>query len=106
RSSSYVGSAENHEGSDPRVTIAPREVPAMLTADENAQLTRVGPGTLMGDLMRQYWIPVVLSSELPAGGRVKRVRILGEDLVALRATSGRVGLLWSSRLHCRARIYS
>src|SRR5207249_3777244 len=70
RSSSYVGSAVNHEGSDPRVTIAPREVPAMLTADENAQLTRVGPGTLMGDLMRQYWIPVILSSELPAGGRV------------------------------------
>ncbi len=32
----------------------------MLTAEENAQLTRVGPGTLIGDLVRQYWIPVVL----------------------------------------------
>ena len=34
----------------------------MLTAEENAQLTRVGPGTLMGELMRRYWIPVVQSS--------------------------------------------
>ena len=40
----------------------------MLTAEENAQLTRVGPGTLIGDLMRQYWIPVVLSSERAPGG--------------------------------------
>ena len=77
----------------------------MLTADENAQLTRVGPGTLMGDLMRQYWIPVVLSSELPAGGRVKRVRILGEDLVAFRAPSGRVGLLGEFCSHRRASLY-
>ncbi len=65
----------------------------MLTAEENAQLTRVEPGTLIGDLMRQYWIPVVLSSELAPGGRVKRVKILGEDLVAFRTPSGRVGLL-------------
>jgi phenylpropionate dioxygenase-like ring-hydroxylating dioxygenase large terminal subunit len=77
----------------------------MLTADENAQLTRVGPGTLMGDLMRQYWIPVVLSLELPAGGRVKRVRILGEDLVAFRAPSGRVGLLGEFCSHRRASLY-
>ena len=77
----------------------------MLTADENAQLTRVGPGTLMGDLMRQYWIPVVLSSEVPAGGRVKRVRILGEDLVAFRAPSGRVGLLGEFCSHRRASLY-
>ena len=62
----------------------------MLTAEENAQLTRVGPGTLMGDLMRHYWIPVVQSSELIAGGRPKRVRLLGEDLVAFRDTEGRV----------------
>src|SRR6266403_1797411 len=41
----------------------------MLTAEENVQLTRVGPGTLMGELMRQYWIPVVQASELAAGGR-------------------------------------
>jgi phthalate 4,5-dioxygenase oxygenase subunit len=77
----------------------------MLTADENAQLTRVGPGTLMGDLMRQYWIPVVLSSELPPGGRVKRVRLLGEDLVAFRGPTGRVGLLGEFCSHRRASLY-
>ena len=77
----------------------------MLTAEENAQLTKVGPGTLMGDLMRQYWIPVVLSSELPAGGRVKRVRLLGEDLVAFRAPSGRVGLLGEFCSYRRASLY-
>lgn len=77
----------------------------MLTAEENARLTRVGPGTLMGDLMRQYWIPVVLSSELAPGGRVKRVRILGEDLVAFRGPSGRVGLLAEFCAHRRASLY-
>jgi phthalate 4,5-dioxygenase oxygenase subunit len=77
----------------------------MLTAEENAQLTRVGPGTLMGDLMRQYWIPVVLSSELAPGGRVKRVRILGEDLVAFRGPSGGVGLLAEFCAHRRASLY-
>src|SRR5690349_24453964 len=66
---------------------------AMLTASENAQLTRVGPGTVMGDLMRQYWMPVVQSSELAAGGRPKRVRLLGEDLVAYRDPDGRAALV-------------
>lgn len=77
----------------------------MLSAEENAQLTRVGPGTLMGDLMRRYWIPVVLSSELAPGGRVKRVRILGEDLVAFRNPNGRVGLLGEFCAHRRASLY-
>jgi phenylpropionate dioxygenase-like ring-hydroxylating dioxygenase large terminal subunit len=55
----------------------------------------------MGDLMRQYWIPVVGTSEVEAGGRVKRVRILGEDLVVYRAPIGTAGLFgecWSLRL--------
>ena len=77
----------------------------MLTAEENAQLTKVGPGTLIGDLMRQYWIPVVQSSELAPGGRVKRVRILGEDLVAYRGPSGRVGVLAEFCAHRRASLY-
>jgi phenylpropionate dioxygenase-like ring-hydroxylating dioxygenase large terminal subunit len=77
----------------------------MLTADESAQLTRVGPGTLMGDLMRQYWIPVVQSCELAPGGRVKRVRLLGEDLVAFRSPGGAVGLLAEFCAHRRASLY-
>jgi len=43
--------------------------------------------------MRHYWIPALLSAELAPGGRVKRVRLLGEDLVAFRAPDGTVGLL-------------
>jgi phenylpropionate dioxygenase-like ring-hydroxylating dioxygenase large terminal subunit len=77
----------------------------MLTAEENAQLTRVGPGSLIGDLMRQYWIPVVLSSELAPGNHVKRVRILGEDLVVFRTPSGRVALLGEFCAHRRASLY-
>jgi phenylpropionate dioxygenase-like ring-hydroxylating dioxygenase large terminal subunit len=77
----------------------------MLTAEENAQLTKVGPGTLMGDLMRQYWIPVVQSAELEAGGRVKRVRILGEDLVAFRSPNGAPSLLAEFCAHRRASLY-
>jgi phthalate 4,5-dioxygenase oxygenase subunit len=66
----------------------------MLTWEENELLTRVGPGTPMGELMRRYWFPALLSEELPEpGGDPKRVRLLGEDLVAYRAEDGRVGLL-------------
>ena len=36
----------------------------MLTHADNEVLTRVGPGTLMGDLMRRYWLPALLSTEL------------------------------------------
>ena len=77
----------------------------MLTAEENAQLTKAGPGTLVGDLMRRYWIPVVLSSELSPGGRVKRVRLLGEDLVTFRSPGGQVGLLAEFCAHRRASLY-
>ena len=77
----------------------------MLTAAENAQLIHVGPGTLMGDLMRRYWIPVVQSSEIEAGGPVKRVRLLGEDLVVFRAPSGRPGLMSELCAHRRASLY-
>lgn len=55
----------------------------MLSAEDNEILTRVGPGTPMGNLLRRYWIPACLSSEIaePDGAPV-RVRLLGEDLVA------------------------
>jgi phenylpropionate dioxygenase-like ring-hydroxylating dioxygenase large terminal subunit len=77
----------------------------MLTAEENTLLTKVGPGTPVGDLMRQYWIPVVRSSELERGGRTKRVKLLGEDLVAFRAPGGQVGLLAEFCSHRRASLY-
>ena len=57
-------------------------------------LVRVGPGTAMGRLMRRYWVPVLLSSEIaePDGPPV-RVKILGEKLLAFRDTQGRAGLV-------------
>lgn len=66
----------------------------MLSVKDNEAITRVGPGTPMGELMRRYWQPVLLSREVaePDGDPI-RVRILGEDLVAFRDTSGRVGMI-------------
>ncbi len=66
----------------------------MLTAEENALLTRTGPGTPLGEMMRRYWIPALLSAEIPEpDGEPIQVRLLGEALVAFRDTRGRVGLL-------------
>jgi len=65
----------------------------MLTQEENEILTRVGPGTPAGELLRRYWQPVAIASELTEEHPVKFVRILGEDLVLFRSTKGQVGLL-------------
>ena len=66
----------------------------MLSAQDNELLCRVGPGTPMGNLMRQYWMPAIRSDELPAPDCPPlRVRLLGENLIAFRATSGEVGLI-------------
>lgn len=65
----------------------------MLTREENELLTRVGPGTPAGDLLRRYWHPVAIAQELSAEHPTRFVRILGEDLVLFRDTQGRVGLL-------------
>jgi phthalate 4,5-dioxygenase oxygenase subunit len=65
-----------------------------LTPEQQEVLVRVGPGTAMGELMRRYWIPVLLDSEVaePDSAPV-RVRVLGEDLIAFRDSAGRVGLI-------------
>jgi 5,5'-dehydrodivanillate O-demethylase len=64
----------------------------MLTAEENERLTRIGPGTPMGDLMRRYWQPIGAASEMTERW-TKRVRLLGEDLVLFRNRSGGFGLI-------------
>jgi phthalate 4,5-dioxygenase len=66
----------------------------VLTQGENELLTRVGPATPMGALMRRYWIPAAFSHQIqnPDGPPV-RVRLLGENLVLFRDTQGRIGLL-------------
>ncbi|SCK29956.1 Rieske [2Fe-2S] domain-containing protein [Variovorax sp. HW608] len=65
----------------------------MLKHEDNELLVRVGPKTAMGDLMRLYWLPFLLSRDVPADGQPYRVRLLGEDLVAFRDSDGRVGLV-------------
>lgn len=66
----------------------------MLSREENELLTRVHPGSRMGNLFRRYWIPALLTEEIPEpDGAPVRVRLLGEDLVAFRDSRGRVGLL-------------
>ena len=78
----------------------------MLSREDNEIVTRVGPGTPMGRTMRMYWIPAVLSSEIaePDGAPV-RVRLLGEDLVAFRDTSGKIGLLDEYCPHRRVSLF-
>jgi nitrite reductase/ring-hydroxylating ferredoxin subunit len=65
-----------------------------LTLEQNEQLIRTGPGTLLGDLFRRYWIPALLAQEIaePDGAPV-RVQLLGEKLVAFRDSAGRIGLI-------------
>lgn len=66
----------------------------MLSHADNETLTRTNRGTPMGQVMRCYWLPALLSDELPEpDGPPVRVRLLGEDLVAFRDTRGRAGLL-------------
>jgi nitrite reductase/ring-hydroxylating ferredoxin subunit len=80
--------------------------PAMLSHEDNELLCRIGPGTPMGNLMRQYWVPAALSSELPEpDGPLLRVRLLGEDLIGFRTTSGAVGLLPNSCPHRGASLF-
>ena len=78
----------------------------MLSHEENELLTRIGPETAMGNLMRQYWQPVLLSTELPEpDGAPIRVRALGEDLIAFRDTNRRVGLLGANCPHRGAPLF-
>jgi phenylpropionate dioxygenase-like ring-hydroxylating dioxygenase large terminal subunit len=78
----------------------------VLRAEDNEILTRVGPGTPMGALLRRYWTPACLTAEIPEpGGAPLRVRLLGENLVAFRDTRGRVGLLQENCPHRGASLY-
>jgi phthalate 4,5-dioxygenase oxygenase subunit len=66
----------------------------VLAQDENEKLTRVGPGTPMGELMRRYWIPAAFPDQIakPDAPPI-RVRLMGENLVLFRDSQGRIGLL-------------
>ena len=78
----------------------------MVTREENELLTQTGPGAPMGDVMRRYWVPALLSSEVPAPDCPPvRVTLLGEQLVAFRDTGGTVGLLDEFCAHRRASLF-
>lgn len=73
----------------------------MLTVEENELLTRIGPGTRMGNLMRRYWHPIAAAGEMDDRW-TKRVRLLGEDLVLFKDRTGRFGLIAEHCPHRRA----
>src|SRR3989442_14640070 len=68
----------------------------MLSREENERLTRVGPGTPMGTLLRRYWFPIAATADLDANP-VKAIKLLGEDLVLFR---DRRGQLWAIGGRC------
>jgi 5,5'-dehydrodivanillate O-demethylase len=76
----------------------------MLTQEQNDRLTRVGPGTPMGELMRRYWHPIAGSAEVDEENPTKEVRLLGEDLVLFRSTKGVLGLVEPSCPHRKANL--
>ncbi len=78
----------------------------MLSAQDNDLLCRVGPGTPMGETMRQYWIPAARADELPSPDCAPlRVKLLGEELIAFRTTSGAVGLIQNACPHRGASMF-
>jgi phthalate 4,5-dioxygenase len=78
----------------------------MLSKSDNELLTRVGPGTAMGDVLRQYWLPLLLSDELPGkDSNPLRTRVLGENLIAFRDSQGQVGLLAENCPHRGASLF-
>jgi 5,5'-dehydrodivanillate O-demethylase oxygenase subunit len=74
----------------------------MLTQQMNDRLTKVGPGTPMGELMRRYWHPIAGSSALNDDTPTKEIRLLGEDLVLFRSAAGTIGLIEPSCPHRKA----
>src|ERR1044071_5685754 len=82
-----MGAAEMAEGAGSMV----------LTPEENALLTQVGPGTPGGELLRRYWLPIAAAQELTDESPTKFARVLAEDLVLFKDKSGRFGLIQD---HC------
>ena len=78
----------------------------MMSQADNEFLTLSGPGTPMGALLRRFWMPALLVEELPErDGPPKRIKILGEDLLAFRDSDGRVGIVEPRCPHRGADLY-
>lgn len=65
----------------------------MMSQEQNDLITRIGPGTGAGKVLRRYWQPAALSEELVGARPVVAVRLLGEDLVLFRDNDGELGLI-------------
>ena len=78
----------------------------MLSNEDNELMCRVGPGTPMGAFIREYWLPALISEELPEPDcPPMRLRLLGENLIAFRATSGKVGMFAHACPHRGASLF-
>ena len=78
----------------------------MLSAQNNDLLTIIEPGSIMGGLLRQFWMPALLEEELPEpDGAPVRLRLMGEDLVAFKDTEGKIGILDAYCAHRRANLF-
>lgn len=77
----------------------------MLSPEQNDYLTRIGPGTPAGELLRRYWHPIAPAQELTDERPKKRVRVLGEDLVLYRTDDGGYGLIAEQCAHRAASMY-
>jgi phthalate 4,5-dioxygenase len=77
----------------------------MLSRADNELLCRVGPGTPTGELMRQYWMPVLYDWELEPDGNPLRLRVLGEDLIAWRDTNAKPGFIAANCPHRGASLF-
>jgi len=77
----------------------------MLSREDNELLTRVGPGTPCGELLRRYWMPVCAAADITDARPKKRIRVMGENLVLFRDGKGRYGLLPEQCPHRNASLY-
>ncbi|HLG68931.1 MAG TPA: Rieske 2Fe-2S domain-containing protein [Chloroflexota bacterium] len=77
----------------------------MLTPEQNERLTRVGPGTPGGALLRRYWQPLCAAAELTPEKPRRRIRLLGEDLVVFRTGAGEYGCVAEHCAHRGVSLY-
>ncbi|HEY3918942.1 MAG TPA: Rieske 2Fe-2S domain-containing protein [Stellaceae bacterium] len=76
-----------------------------MNRDDHLLLAETGAGTAMGNFLRRYWMPALLSSELVADGAPVRVELMGENLIAFRGSDGKVGLLGAHCAHRGASLF-
>ena len=78
----------------------------MLNAQDNELMCKVGPGTPMGEVLRRFWAPILISEDLPEPDcNPKEVRLLGEDFVAFRDSNGEIGFVEALCPHRRAPLF-